>query len=248
MQVNNQPNYTASLQTQNRKEQKAINELASGKKDLSLDPAVQAIAQAMMSDASVDLQGLQNANDAVAMLQIADGTLQNLSNGADRLQELSVRAGSASLNADQQAMLANEYNAQVAAMRQMVDTASYNGKPLFGQSMEISLGNGSIGVTIPEMNLNDLSLGDTEALDAFRKSLEQAFSEIGSGSNALGSSIASLGQSAVTKEAAASQMADTDIAQSYQTLQTERLKTDAALFAQSHRQDLDASRIASLLQ
>ncbi len=241
---------TATLNFINEHKKKADEELdkiGSGTKVKATDAAMMKIAQALMSDAAVMSQGIQNANENVAMLQIADGILQGISQTAIHLQELEVRANSASLNADQRKMIEAEYNAQVEAMNDAISQASYNGQPLFGKSFTTSLGNSEITVSVPKLNTGDLVLGNGDALKVFREQINAATSEIGSGMNAYTSSINSLLVAHTNTLAAYSQMADTDIAESINNFKNEDLLTQSALFAQAHTNKLNQDRIRTLL-
>jgi flagellin len=181
------------------------------------------------------------------MLQIADGTLQSISEGATRLVELNVRANSAALNSDQRQMLQSEYDAQVTAMNGAMQQASYNSQPLFGKSFSTSLGNTEINFTIPSLDTSNLSLGDNDALELFRQSIESAFSQIGSSQNQFSSSLNALFETRSNTLKAYSQIADTDIAQSVSDLKDQNLLTQSALFAQAHQQDINKNRVSALL-
>jgi flagellin len=249
MQVNNsQTNNTLNyINTHKKNTEDELNKISSGKKQEISDAAMMQIAQALMSDATVMSQGIQNANESVAMLQIADGALQSVSQGATRLEELNVRANSAALNSDQKRMLENQYNAQVKAMNDAMSQASYNGQPLFGKSFSTSLGDSEINFNIPELNTAELSLGNSDALSAFRESINSALSEVGSATNAFGSSINSLLETRTNTLAAYSQMADTDIAQSVSNFKNEELLTQTSLYAQAYQQNIDQNRVSALL-
>ena len=248
MKINNAKTATLNYINEHKKKtDEELGKIGSGTKVKATDAAMMQIAQALMSDATVMAQGIQNANENVAMLQIADGVLQSVSKTTTHLQELEVRANSASLNADQRKMIEAEYNAQVKAMNDAISEASYNGQSLFGKSFTTSLGKSEISVSIPELNTNDLALGNTDALKAFREQINSAASEIGSGMNAYTSSINSLLVARTNTLAAYSQMADTDIAESVSNFKNENLLTQSALFAQSHTNKLNQDRIQALL-
>ncbi|SFV52024.1 Flagellin C [hydrothermal vent metagenome] len=235
------------INEQKKKSAHELDKIGSGTKVKATDAAMIQIAQALMSDATIMSQGIQNTNDNVAMLQIADGVLQNVSKTTTRLEELNVRANSASLNADQRKMIESEFNAQVKSMSDAMSQASYNGQPLFGKNFTTSLGKSEISVTIPELNTDALSLGDSDALKAFRESINDAASEIGSGMNAYTSAINSLLTTRTNTLAAYSQMADTDIAKSVDNFKNENLLTQSALFTQAHSNKVNQERIQTLL-
>lgn len=223
------------LKAHHQKTKETIEETASGNKLKITDAAMMQIAQALLSDASVMSQSIQNANENIAMLQIANGALQNIAKGATRLQELNVRANSATLNDDQRAMVRKEFAAQQRAMHDAMQSATFNNKPLFESA--------SIG-TLP---LDDLSLGDTDAMERFTKSLQEITSSIGSEMNQHISSIDTLLVTRTNTLAAYSQMADTDIAKSVTTLKKEELSIQTASYAHAHGNVMDAQRVQTLL-
>lgn len=236
-----------SIGAHKKKADEELAKIGSGTKVKATDAAMMQIAQALMSDATVMAQGIQNANENIAMLQIADGVLRGVSATTIHLQELEVRANNATLNAEQKQMVEAEYNAQVKAMGDAVSQASYNGMPLFGRNFTSSLGDREISVTLPDLKSDTLALGKNEALQAFRESVDNALSEIGSGMNAYVSSVTSLLSARTNTLAAYSQMADTDMAKSVSSFKNENLLTQSALFMQSHAQELDRERIRTLL-
>jgi len=249
MQVNNTQSSTLNYINNHKKNtEDSLNKIGSGKKLQLDDAAMMQIAQALMSDATIMGQGIQNANENVAMLQIADGTLQNVSQMATDLETLNVRANSAALNSDQKAMLSQEFNSQVKAMNDAMSSASYNGQSLFGKNFTTSLGSSEISVSIPQLDTSKLELGNSDTLKEFRESLNSAFSEIGSGMNAYSSSINSLLTTRTNTLAAYSQMADTDIAQSVSDFKNESTMTQTALYAQAHKNNIDQTRVMALLQ
>ena len=225
---------------------KSLNSISSGKKE-EISPAMQQIANMMMSDASVMGQGVQNGNESVAMLQIADGVLQNVSKMTTDLETLNVRANSAALNSDQKAMLQNEYNAQVKAINDAMSSASYNGQSLFGKDFTTSMGSSSLSFSIPELDTSNLQLGDSESLKNFRDGINDAFSSIGSSTNAFTSSINNLLSSQTNTLTAASNISDADMAESITKFQQEDLMTQASILAQAHSNSINQDRVSALL-
>ena len=248
MKINNTQSTSLNyINLHKKKANEALGDTAKGTKVEATDAAMMQIAQALMSDATVMAQGIQNANENVAMLQIADGVLQNVSDITTNLEALNVRANSASLNSDQKRMLAEEFNAQVKAIKDAVGSASYNGTPLFGKSFTTSLGKSEISVTIPEIKTDGLELGNDDALKAFRDTINEAFSNIGSGMNAYSSSINTLLVARTNTLAAYSQMADTDLAQSVSDFKNNDLLTQTGMFAQAQQHRINQERVLGLL-
>ena len=90
---------------------KALNNISAQRALSGIDSANLAIADSLRSQSSTLEQGVANANDAIGILQIADSTLANITQSADRIGELSVRYSSGILNADQQKMIKSEVGA-----------------------------------------------------------------------------------------------------------------------------------------
>ena len=238
------PHY-ASL---HKKEQdKELDKLSSGTKLEATDPAMMQIAQALMSDATVMSQGIQNANESVAMLQIADGTLQNISKMTTDLEALGVRYNSASLNSEQKSMLEGEFKATTKAIDDALEQSSYNGQNLFGKNFTTSMGRSELSFSLPELDTSKLSIDDSDTLKDFRNTINDAISSIGSAQNGFQSSIDSLLSGRTAQLSAYSQMADTDIAQSVSSFNQENIMSQTAMFAQSHQQQLDHERVSALL-
>ena len=102
----------------------AVREL-SGKDNANL-----IIANSLNLQTSTLTQEIQNSNETIGMMQIADSAVSNISLNTEKLNELSVRSNNAALNSDQQQMLAQEFKATKDAMQDIVDTTSYNGQSL----------------------------------------------------------------------------------------------------------------------
>jgi len=248
MQINSSVNSSINyINTHKKNSEDELNKLSSGKKVSVDDPAMMQIAQALMSDATVMSQGIQNANESVAMLQIADGTLQNVSSMATDMEALQVRASSASLNSEQKGMIQQEFNAKLNAMNDALEGASYNGVSLFGKNFSTSMGDSEISFSIPEISLDGVDFNSTDSMKQLRDSINSAMSEIGSSTNAFSSSINNLMEQKINSLSAYSQMADVDIAESVNNFKKEDLLTNASLFAQAQQNNLDQNRISSLL-
>lgn len=211
------------------------------------DSASRTIADALQNQISSMGQGLANANDGIAMMQIAGSTLNNLSVQADRLGELNVRANSASLNDSQRQMLHNEFNATVDTMSQSIENTSFNGVKLFGNNMELSLGEGVQNISLSDIQTNSLDMGNSEALDSFRANLNQATLDISASTSALTSATNNLMSGITSTSNARSQMADTDISSSVGELEKANLKLSMNQIIQSHQQDLMRQQISHLL-
>src|SRR5271154_3281518 len=120
----------ASLQAQNYLstnqafQNKTINEVTSGLRIVNSgdDAAGLAIANSYRSSEAVLTQGVQNANDGLSQLQIADGGISNISQLLDRARTLATQSATGTftgdrgvLNAEFQSVL-SEINRQAQAI------------------------------------------------------------------------------------------------------------------------------------
>ena len=67
---------------------KALNNISAQRALSGVDSANLTIADSLRSQSSTLEQGVANANDAIGILQIADSTLANITQSADRIGEL----------------------------------------------------------------------------------------------------------------------------------------------------------------
>jgi flagellin len=202
----------------------------------------------MMSDILTDGQGIMNANDAISMMQIADGTLKNVGAMTNRLTELSVASNNAALSSEQKNALSSEFNATVRAIDDSVSGAKYNGKEILGNELSFSLGSSEVTARLGEVNTSSLDISSQESIEKFANSLEDIRSEVGATTNGLKSSVNTLMTSMTQKSAARSGMQDTDIAKAVDSFTSQDIKLQAAMMAQVHQNNFSAQRALSLLQ
>lgn len=114
------------------------------------DAAGLAVASSLKADVRLYSQGVRNLNDGISALNIADGTLSNLSSVLTRLQELAEQAANGTLNAKQRKSLDDEAQALAQEFFRIAHTTSFNGLNLFdgtvqGVSLQAGYGiNGTI--------------------------------------------------------------------------------------------------------
>ena len=91
-------------------EKKALNAI-SANSEIKASGANLQIAESLLSQTNVLNEDMANANDMIGMLQIADSTLLNLSESADRIGELSSKLSNPALSANEQKGIKGEINA-----------------------------------------------------------------------------------------------------------------------------------------
>src|SRR5258708_35877617 len=90
------------LEQNSKFQRKAISEVTSGLRIVNSgnDAAGLAIANTFRSDEAVLTQGIQNANDGLSQLQIADGGISNISQLLDRARTLATQSSSGAFTGD----------------------------------------------------------------------------------------------------------------------------------------------------
>lgn len=90
------------------------------------DAAGLAIRELMRSDISTLNQGIRNANDAISMIQTADGALQIIDEKLIRMKELAGQAATGTYNSDQRLMIDSEYQAMASEITRIAMATDFN--------------------------------------------------------------------------------------------------------------------------
>ncbi len=99
------------------------------------DAAGLAIRELMRSDIATMNQGIRNANDAVSMIQTADGALQIIDEKLIRMKELAEQAATGTYNSDQRLMIDSEFQAMASEIERIVNSTEFNGIKLLDGSL-----------------------------------------------------------------------------------------------------------------
>ncbi len=91
------------------------------------DAAGLAIRELMRSDISAINQGVRNANDAISMIQTADGALQVIDEKLIRMKELAEQASTGTYTSDQRLIIDSEYQAMASEITRIANATDFNG-------------------------------------------------------------------------------------------------------------------------
>lgn len=248
MKVDSLSSFLPQMNTESSKRDKTLEKIASAQQLNMEDSASRLLASMMQSDLSGMSEGVSNATDGISMMQIADGTISSLSDQTQILNDLSVRYNNAALSDSQKQSLKSEFSRTVESMQQSIDNASFNGKGLFGNNTTFSLGNSTVSSSIPELSPSSLSIENQDTIMAYRDSLTQAGSDVGSTTNSLISASYTLLDQISAVSAAKSQIADTDIAKATSDFQQSNLKLDIAQITMAHQSNMLQQNVTRLLE
>ncbi|WP_319780408.1 flagellin [Maridesulfovibrio sp.] len=99
------------------------------------DAAGLAIRELMRSDIKSLNQGIRNANDAISMIQTADGALGVIDEKLIRMKELATQAATGTYNSDQRLIIDSEYQAMASEITRIANATDFNGIHLLNGNM-----------------------------------------------------------------------------------------------------------------
>lgn len=91
------------------------------------DAAGLAIRELMRADVTALNQGVRNANDAVSLIQTADGALGVIDEKLIRMKELAEQAATGTYTSDQRMMIESEYQAMASEITRIANATDFNG-------------------------------------------------------------------------------------------------------------------------
>lgn len=236
------------LSQNQRKLEVSMQQLASGSRfaNSSVDPAGQAIAESLKSQARGFESATMNAQNASSLVQQAEGALNEQNNILIRLRELSVQSASDTFSENERGFLNNEFVQLTEELDRIAKTTRFGSQNLLdgterSYEFHVGIGSGSSNVikyqqdsntTASELGIEGLTIEDQSGARDALDSIDTALEQIGSARAKLGSVQSRMDYVINNNEsqrenliAAHSKIADTDVAKAvsdvkkYQVLQ-----------------------------
>ena len=91
------------------------------------DAAGLAIRELMRTDIAALQQGVRNANDAISLIQTADGALAVIDEKLVRMKELAEQAATGTYDSTQRMMIESEYQAMASEITRIANATDFNG-------------------------------------------------------------------------------------------------------------------------
>jgi flagellin len=107
------------------------------------DAAGLAIRELMRADIAALNQGVRNANDAISMIQTADGALGVIDEKLIRMKELAEQAATGTYNSDQRLIIDSEYQAMASEITRIANATDFNGVYLLNGNLSSGTHDGS---------------------------------------------------------------------------------------------------------
>ncbi len=105
------------------------------------DAAGMAVRELMRADISTLNQGVRNANDAISLLQTADGALSVIDEKLIRMKELAEQAATGTYNSTQRLMIDSEYQAMASEITRIANATDFNGIYLLNGNLSGEIAN-----------------------------------------------------------------------------------------------------------
>ncbi len=100
------------------------------------DAAGLAIRELMRADIAATAQGVRNANDAISLIQVADGALSIIDEKLIRMKELAEQAATGTYDSTQRLMIDSEFQAMASEIERIARATDFNGIKLLDGSRQ----------------------------------------------------------------------------------------------------------------
>lgn len=118
------------------------------------DAAGLAIRELMRAEIASLNQGVRNANDAISMIQTADGALGVIDEKLVRMKELAEQAATGTYTSDQRLMIESEYQAMASEITRIASATDFNGVYLLNGNLSSDTHSGTGLVSTGKMKIH----------------------------------------------------------------------------------------------
>lgn len=256
-----------NLRASSVQQESDFSKLSSGKRitKSSDDAAGLAIAKKLEAETRGLRVAARNANDAISLVQVAEGGLNETSNILTRLRELSIQAGSDTVGDAERGYLSLEYEQLVQEADRISKTTNFNGRSLLqgdGDVMQFQVGSqngednriefdaGSTDATSENLGISGTNLRDKEGaldnlsvIDSAIDKVSAFRANFGSIQSRLQTSINNLDVAVVNQEAARSRIEDVDVAEVTAKVASSQIRNAAGTAVLSQANQLGAGAL-----
>ena len=246
-----------ALGVNNRSMTNAMQQLSTGKRINSAadDAAGLGLAESMTSQIRGLNTAVRNVNDAVNMLQTAEGAMVEQTNMLQRMRELAVQSASGTYSTTQRSYLTTEFNALVTQIGSISSQSTWNGTTLLstattfsfqagqasGQTISVVVGamtTSGLGISTSSVTTTDLASAAISLLDTAINSVNSQRATIGASINQMTYAADNLSNIAANASASRSTVLDTDYATASTQLAKGQIIQQAAtaMLAQANQQ------------
>lgn len=242
----------SQLQGTNAAMAKSLEKLSSGLRinRAADDAAGLSVSEGLRSQIRGDSMAQRNANDGLAMLQIAESGTQEITNSLQRMRELAIQSSNGTYTNTDRAYIQAEFTALKSEITRIAQSTTYNGVDLLSNtsvhSFQVSSGKSAGASSSSTISFNmstDLSAADLgfgsvgtqsaakAAIDNIDRTLGSVLtmrSDVGAAMNRLEKTVANLGVSITNTTDAESRIRDTDFASETTKFTRNQILTNSA--------------------
>lgn len=274
MKINTNPQSMVAqrtLRNNGSDKEKVLSQMASGDRiyQAGVDPAGLAISEKMKASIRSTAMAKRNVNDAISMVQTAEGSLDVMSGMSIRMRELALQTANDTMGQSERKMVDLEFQQLKTEINRVISQTEFNGKKLLsGNSgsydfqvgisaaksnvLAYDVGDavkqlGSLGLTSSNVNSKISSQNALSKMDSVLDKISKSRASLGSLNGRMDSSLQNLGISEENLSASNSQIRDTDIAKAASDKVKLSIIGDAATatLAQSNQTSQNALRLIS---
>ena len=166
------------------------------------DAAGLAIRELMRTDIAALQQGVRNANDAISLIQTADGALSVIDEKLIRMKELAEQAATGTYDSTQRLMIDSEYQAMASEITRIANATDFNGIKLLDGSLSGDTHSGAAMESTGKMKVHFGTMNDSAEDYYYIQIGTSTASALGVGNQALVYTTKSDARTVSTQEAA----------------------------------------------
>ena len=151
------------------------------------DAAGLAIRELQRADIATLQQGARNANDAISMIQTADGALSVIDEKLTRMKELAEQAATGTYDSTQRLMIDSEYQAMASEITRIANATDFNGIHLLDGNLSGDTHDGSDLTATGKMKIHFGTMNDSDEDYYYIQIGTSTASALGVGNSAVGS-------------------------------------------------------------
>ena len=146
-----------------------------------------AIRELMRTDIAALQQGVRNANDAISLIQTADGALGVIDEKLTRMKELAEQAATGTYDSTQRLMIDSEYQAMASEITRIANATDFNGIHLLDGNLSGDTHDGSDLTATGKMKIHFGTMNDSDEDYYYIQIGTSTASALGVGNSAVGS-------------------------------------------------------------
>ena len=166
------------------------------------DAAGLAIRELMRTDITALQQGVRNANDAISLIQTADGALGVIDEKLTRMKELAEQAATGTYDSTQRLMIESEYQAMASEITRIANATDFNGIHLLNGNLSSSTHSGTQMTSTGKMKIHFGTANDSAEDYYYIQIGTSTASALGVGNQATASSATADARTVSTQEQA----------------------------------------------